>query len=214
MQLQKFHHNCFSDEASILCFITAVCLSFQSALAADYSADTGFSKQITQDNLLRMDDQGISNEFLNPNLLDIGATPVWLVYGLNWTHCQIHFSGYYEPVEILLPGFINSNKPEILRLFAIEPQPGGLPNLYFINDILGNPPPMEISTNVDIPLEWEISLDNGPFKPLTLLPDNSLTTIFPPGQHDFQIRITCLLQPYQAGGYYHLQLSQTLVPQL
>jgi hypothetical protein len=189
-------------------------ISFLSAFASDSLISDGSSKQSYQVNSLGLVDNVISDELIEPGLLDLGATPIWLDYWLNWTHCQIHLSGAYEPVEITLPGFINSNKPEILRLFVTDPHPGGVPNLYYIHNVSGNSPPMETSANVDIPLKWEISLDNGPFKPITLLPDNSLTTIFPPGQHNFQIKITCLLQPYQADGYYRLQLSQTLVPQL
>lgn len=212
MKLQhQFQHCFFTKEAWILWALITICVFHRGIFAFD---SVKSSKPSFHDNSLVLTGDDISNEFIDPGLLDLGATPVWLNFWLNWTHCQIHLSGYSEPVELILPGWINSNRPEILRLFVIDPQPGGLPKLYYINDVLGNPPPAETSLNFDIPLEWEISLDDGPFKPITLLPDNSLTTIFPPGQHDFQIRITCLIQPYQVGGYYHLQINQTMVPQL
>lgn len=93
--------------------------------------------------------------------------------------------------------------------FALLRRAGGLPFLYFVEDIFGRP-----AQGVDVPLSWEIALDGGSFNPMTILPDNSLSVIFPPGHHTFQVRTTGVPQYHQEDGYYQLQLEQCLTPQL
>jgi hypothetical protein len=61
---------------------------------------------------------------------------------------------------------------------------------------------------------WEIALDGGAFQPMQIESGNIITTIFPQGAHTFQVRITGLPQYHQDDGYYHLQLTQNLMPQL
>jgi hypothetical protein len=152
----------------------------------------------------------LSPEKEEPGLIDVGPVS-YLHFSLNWTQCQIHISGYYDPILISLPGAISYNSPIIWNLRAASTQIGGSPLLYFTEDIFGHTGP---SYGANIPLTWEISLDGGQFTPMILLPDNTLQTTFPPGPHTFQVRITGTPQPFQADGYYHLQLSQCLIPQL
>jgi len=135
---------------------------------------------------------------------------VWMEFSIDWTSCQIHRVDD-TPIEIILPGTIDGSNTLYWNLSTVSSQPGAPPDLYFIEDVLGRTGPAYGS---DIPLTWEISLDGGPFTPMTFQPDNTLTTTFPPGAHTFQVRITGELQPYQGDGYYHLQLEQCLVPEL
>lgn len=137
--------------------------------------------------------------------------PVWMEFTLDWTNCQMHRVNDDSPLEIILPGTIDGSSTLYWNLSAASPQPGGQPNLYFVEDVLGRIGPAYGS---DIPLTWEVSLDGGAFQPMTLLPDNTLTATFPPGIHTFQVRITGTPQAFQADGYYHLQLTQCLVPEL
>ena len=132
-------------------------------------------------------------------------------FSLAWTKCQVHRSGDYSPIQLTLNGTIDASSPNLWRLTAILPQPNAPLLLYFVEDIFGNTGPAYGS---NIPLTWEIALDGGPFAPMTLLPDNTLTATFPPGPHTFQVRITGTPVYHQADGYYHLQLTQCLVPQL
>lgn len=134
----------------------------------------------------------------------------WMNFSIDWTNCQIHRVND-SPIEIILPGTINGSNAMHWNLSTASPAPGVIPNLYFIEDVLGRTGAIYGS---DVPLSWEISLDGGPFMPMTLQPDNTLTTLFPPGQHSFQVRITGALQPYQSDGYYHLQLEQCIIPEL
>ncbi len=136
--------------------------------------------------------------------------PPWMQFSIDWTTCQFHRVDD-TPLEAILSGTIDGSNPLFWNLSTSEPQPGAPPLLYYVENIFGNANPV---LGTDIPLTWEISLDGGAFVPMTLLPDNTLTTTFPPGQHAFQVRITGTPQNYQADGYYHLQLTQCLVPEL
>lgn len=49
---------------------------------------------------------------------------------------------------------------------------------------------------------------------MTMQPDNSISTVFPPGAHTFQVRITGVPQNHQNDGYFRLQLEQCLVPEM
>jgi hypothetical protein len=133
-------------------------------------------------------------------------------FALDWTNCQIHRVINDSAIVIILSGNVSSSNSIYWNLSTISPHPGGLPVLYFVNDVLGRTGP-EFGT--DIPLTWEIALDGGSFNPImTMLPDNILLVTFPPGKHTFQVRITGVPQPYQGDGYYQLQLGQSLVPEL
>jgi hypothetical protein len=78
-------------------------------------------------------------------------------------------------------------------------------------DIFGRSGPMYASS---MPLNWSISMDGGPFVPMTVMPNNSgLSTILPMGYHTFQVRITAMPNIHQDDGYYNLHLSQTFTPQ-
>jgi len=143
------------------------------------------------------------NAFLDP--------PSLMQFTLDWTNCQMHRTDDYLPIVITLPGTINASGPLLWNLTSAQPQVNSPPILYFTEDIFGR---SGLPYGMDIPLTWEISLDGGPFAPMTLLPDNTLTATFPPGPHTFQVRITGTPVYHQADGYYHLQLTQCLVPQL
>ena len=135
---------------------------------------------------------------------------VWMDFSIDWTNCQMHRVDD-APIEIILPGTINGSNTLYWNLSSSLPEPGVLPQLYFVEDVLGRTGP---AYGGDIPLTWEFSLDGGPFNPMTLQSDNTLVATFPPGPHTFQVRITGNPLPYQEDGYYHLQLSQCLVPEL
>ncbi|HEX7344307.1 MAG TPA: hypothetical protein VF398_08585 [bacterium] len=136
--------------------------------------------------------------------------PSWMQFSIDWTNCQFHRVDS-SPLEAILSGTINGSDPLFWNLTSSQPQMGAPPILYYVENIFGNSNPA-LGTN--IPLTWEIALDGGPFGPMTLLPDNTIATIFPPGPHTFQVRITGTPEYHQADGYYHLELSQSLVPQL
>lgn len=142
---------------------------------------------------------------------DMIPDSTWFQISFDWTLCLVHRVDNTSPIEVTLSGTIVSNSVNIWNLFTVSPQPGGQPLLYFVEDVLGRTGP---AFGTDIPLTWEISLDGGPFTPMTLQPNNTLTATFPPGPHAFQVRITGMLQPSQEDGYYHLQLEQCLVPEL
>jgi len=136
---------------------------------------------------------------------------IWMEFTLDWTSCQIHRVINDSAIVIILSGNVSSSNSIYWNLNTISPQPGGLPVLYFVNDVLGRTGP-EFGT--DIPLTWEISVDGGPFNPITIQPDSSLSVNFASGNHTFQVRITGVPQPYQGDGYYQLLLGQSLVPEL
>jgi hypothetical protein len=136
---------------------------------------------------------------------------IWMVFSLEWTTCQMHRVNDDSPLEMLLSGSITSSDELCWNLFSVSPGEGLSPLLYFIEDIFGQSGP-EYGT--DIPLNWEFALDGGQFDPITLLPDNSLSVTFPPGDHTFQVRITGFPQTGQEDGYYNLQLGQEIIPQL
>ena len=149
----------------------------------------------------------------SPRMLDAMPSPadsIWMQFFINGTNFQFHRVDN-TPLEAILSGTINGSDPLFWNLTSSQPQPGAPPILYYAENIFGNTNPA-LGTN--IPLTWEISLDGGPFGPMTLLPDNTLTATFPPGPHTFQVRITGTPEYHQADGYYHLQLTQCLVPQL
>lgn len=130
---------------------------------------------------------------------------------LDWTHCQIHRNGEQGVIEMRLPGTITSSAPVAWILSTSAPIPQGQAILYFVEDVLGRTGP---EYGADVPLHWEISLDGGPFVPMTVLPDNSLTTTFPPGTHGFELVISGESPGPLDDGYYWLSLEQGLVPVL
>lgn len=153
-------------------------------------------------------DQSGSLDKTPPGEIDAGAK-IWVRFFLDWTHCQVHRSGTYAPIEIILPGAISTIYGMVWNLSALEPQPGGSPKLYFVEDIFGMSGP---AYGIDIPLVWEISVNGGPLMPITSLPDNSLTVAFPPGTHFFEVRISGDMQPFQGHGYYYLKMGQCILP--
>jgi hypothetical protein len=136
---------------------------------------------------------------------------IWLENSFNWTTATIHRADNYDLFQLILPGSIASNFPNHWTLAPCSSQANFPPQLYLIEDVLRGGVAMG---TVSIPLTWEIALDGGSFNPMTLMPDNTLTTTCPPGPHTFQVRITGTPQYHQADGYYRLQLTQSLVPQL
>ncbi|MCX6641521.1 MAG: hypothetical protein NTW14_13735 [bacterium] len=149
----------------------------------------------------------------DPRVIDSGVPidSVIMEFTLNWTDYSIHRADNYGDIQIILPGSVFSTDPLTWRLTALNSTREGPPHLFFIENILGQSGP---ASGTDIPLSWEISINGGAFNPMTLLPDNTLTTTFPAGPHTFQVRITGTPQYHQADGYYRLQLTQSLVPQL
>lgn len=147
----------------------------------------------------------------NPILSVDPTEPISMEFTLEWTNYQAHRVNNNDPLEIILNGTITSNSSEIWTLSILEPSPELVPDLHFIEDVMGR---TGQAYGVNIALLWEISLDGGAFQPMTILPDNSISYIFPSGNHSFQLRITGNLQNCTADGYYKLQLSQEIIPQL
>lgn len=215
--MKKREQNAFSVCREFVCWIILIYL----ILALPVPALSGNGKNVPKRSSIQPTKKGHLPIFLDLQEHLLPKTPTrdldfledstFINFSLDWTQCQIHSVDVSSPLELILFGSFISNSPNIWRLAAISPQPGAPPDLYFIEDVLGRTGPAYGS---DIPLTWEISLDGGPFTPMTFQPDNTLTTTFPPGAHTFQVRITGELQPYQGDGYYHLQLEQCLVPEL
>ena len=129
----------------------------------------------------------------------------------SWTRCEMRRSALDdEQLEIYLDGTISSTRPVHWSLSSVSPERGRLPKLYFVEAASARPRPED----ADISLEWEISLNGGPFSQMTIQPDNSLSVTFPSGSHSFKVRITGAPQHQQAEGYYQLVLSQSLIPSL
>jgi len=131
--------------------------------------------------------------------------PSHLEFSLEWTSSQIHRVADSRPIEILLPGRIASDIANVWTLANSSHEP---PALIFVEDIFGH----SRSTQPNIPVTCEISLDGHEFQPMTLPSSGALGTVFPPGMHTFQLRITGRLSPFQPAGYYRLQLVQNLTP--
>ncbi len=145
------------------------------------------------------------------NIFEPSDDDISLELNLDWTSCQIHRVADSSPIDIILNGTINSNCAEIWTLSAIEPIPGSLPNLFFVNDIFGD----DYGNGwLKIGLQWQISIDGGTFEPMNVSADNSISYIFPPGNHTFQVKITGDVKYYQEDGYYKLKLQQSFSPQM
>jgi hypothetical protein len=124
-------------------------------------------------------------------------------------NCQMHRVDDTSPIQVTLTGNIYSTIGNHWTLSMINPQLGGPPNLNFVEDILGR---AGSTFGSDIALTWEISVDGGPYSAMTLEMDNTLSTYFTPGNHNFSLRITGMPDFDQSDGYYQLQLSQFLTP--
>jgi hypothetical protein len=147
--------------------------------------------------------------FESPNALI--PQPSYTKLSLGWTNCKLHRSGDYEPILITLDGSIIAESPISWQISA-DAQSGYNPLfLSFKQDMFGQGPSGQ---NTSIPLVWTISVNGSPFQPFIQLPDGRLICNFPTGQRSFQVRITGTPQYHQADGYYRLQLTQSLVPQL
>jgi len=137
--------------------------------------------------------------------------PVSMEFNLSWTNYQIHRVTNDSEIEIILSGNVTSSNSLYWTLTTASPQPGAPPSLFFVEQAFAG---SGSDYSADIPLTWEISLNGGPFSPMTIQPDNSLSVTFPSGSHSFKVRITGLPQRQQADGYYQLVLSQNLIPLL
>ena len=142
-----------------------------------------------------------------PTIDEIPPGPITMEFSLDWTTCQVHRVDGMSPIKIILPGEITCTTGVVWMLANSSNRP---PALYFVEDIFGR----RQGPDSDIALTCEISLDGGPFQPMIIPPQNVLGTVFPPGTHTFQVRITGQLDSYQQPGYYRLQLAQNLTPQL
>jgi hypothetical protein len=112
-----------------------------------------------------------------------------------------------DPIKILLPGRITC---DVSTVWTLAPDALATPALILVTDIEGQAP----YSPFEIPLFCEISLDGHEFVPMVVSTAEPLSTIFPPGMHRFQVRMTGKLEKYQQPGYYRLQLAQNLVPQM
>jgi hypothetical protein len=130
---------------------------------------------------------------------------------LEWTHCEIHRCGDPAQIEFGVPGTVLSSAAVIWTLCALDQGPGAAADLHFVQDVVGREGP---AYGTDVPLVWEISVDQGAYVPLTLREDRSLSTAFPAGPHAFRLRATATEGPPLGDGYYTLRLGQLLVPQL
>ncbi len=137
--------------------------------------------------------------------------PASMEFNLDWTNYQIHQVTNDSEIEIILSGNVTSSNSLFWTLTTASPQPGAPPSLFFIEQAFAG---TGSEYSADIPLTWEISLNGGPFSPMTIQPDNSLSVTFPSGSHSFKVRITGAPQHQQANGYYQLVLSQSLIPSL
>jgi len=137
--------------------------------------------------------------------------PISMEFNLDWTNCQIHRVTNDSEIEIILSGNVTSSNSLFWTLTTASPQPGAPPSLFFVEQAFAG---SGSEYRADIPLTWEISLNGGPFSPMTIQPDNSLSVTFPSGSHSFKVRITGAPQRQQADGYYQLVLSQSLIPLL
>ena len=146
-----------------------------------------------------------------PVITDLPPEPISMDFHLDWTSCQIHRVNTDSAIVMILPGTITSTNAIYWNLSNTEPGGDGLADLNFTEDIFGRAGP---NFGSNIPLVWEIAIDDGPMAAIPVQPDNSLLVLFPAGQHNFQVRITGLPQQHESDGYYHLQLSQSLTPQL
>lgn len=141
---------------------------------------------------------------------EIVPEPITMQFWLEWTTCQIHRAGHDGPVELILSGSVTCTEAIAWSLTNTS-QPGEPPMLFFVEDVFGR---SGAAFGSNIGLTWEIAIDGGPFQPMEIHSGNILTTIFPPGAHTFQVRITGVPHSNQEDGYYRLRLAQNLTPQL
>jgi len=146
-----------------------------------------------------------------PPLMELFQKPVSMQFSLDWTNYQIHQESNDSEIEIIPSGNATSSNSLFWTLTSASPQPGAPPSLFFVEQAFAG---TGSEYAADIPLTWEISLNGGPFNPMTIQPDNSLSVTFPSGSHSFKVRITGAPQHQQAEGYYQLVLSQSLIPSL
>jgi hypothetical protein len=130
---------------------------------------------------------------------------------LEWTRCEIHRCGDPAQIELRLPGTVISSAAVVWMLSALDGSPGALADLHFVGDVAGREGP---AYGADLPLIWEISVDESAFAPLTQREDHSLSAVFPAGPHAFLLRATTTGVAAPGDGYYALRLGQVLVPQL
>ena len=143
--------------------------------------------------------------------LEATNEPVVMEFKLDWTKYQIHRTSDYSPIEITLSGSIFSSHDLSWNLWSTSLRAEGTPGLHFIGDVLGRTGP---DSGMDIPLTWEVALGDGPLSPMTILPDNTLGVSFPAGLYAFRVRITSPPLSYPQDGYYRLELSQSIIPEL
>jgi len=133
-----------------------------------------------------------------------------LEFSMEATRVQSHRTTDSSAVELVFPGRIVS---DIAVVWTLTPQPTrayGPPNLTLVQDVMGHSHPMGQTV---IPLTWELALDGGHYRAMTLTPENNLQAIIPPGMHTFQLRASSSPLLMQAAGYYRLQLATQIGPQ-
>jgi hypothetical protein len=130
---------------------------------------------------------------------------------LDWTRYQIHRANDCSPIEIILSGNVFTSHNLSWDLRSTSPLAEGTPGLHFIGDVLGRTGP---DAGMDVPLTWEIAMGDGPFSPMSVLPDNTLRAVFPAGLYPFRVRITSPPLPHAQDGYYRLELGQSITPEL
>ena len=140
-------------------------------------------------------------------LLDCTDIIIWR-FELDHTRVQIHRASDYSPIQVILHGFIWANHDLRWHLWAGGDHPFEPPKLYFVYDVMGQTG----LQGVDIPLYWEISLNNGCWRPFYQLPNNRLGACLPRGPQCIRIRITGCMEFHQQDGYYRLQMEQCLLP--
>jgi hypothetical protein len=145
-----------------------------------------------------------------PAIDELVPEPITMEFWLEWTSCQIHRVHNDGPIEAILSGSVTSSR-SIAWSLTNTSEPGEPPMLSFVEDVFGR---SGAAFGSSIGLTWEISIDGGAFQPMEVHSGNILSTIFPPGAHTFQVRITGLPQYNQSDGYYRLRLAQNLAPQL
>lgn len=137
--------------------------------------------------------------------------PVAMEFTLDWTSYQTHRLKDNSPVEIVLSGNMFCSRNLSWNLWSRSPRGEDMLGWHHMEDVLGRRGP---DNAMDIPLTWEVAIGDGPFGPITSLPDNTLNVVFPAGSYAFRVRITSPpLTNFQAG-YYRLELGQSITPEL
>jgi hypothetical protein len=161
--------------------------------------------------LSTQDSSGLPDERPDPMAVDAAEMPT--LFELDWTHAKMHMGGYDSVVQLHLCGRVASPYALTWQIKSLPPPAGRGLNLQFRNDVLGR---SGAAYGADILLDWDISIDGGPFSPLVRDGDTCVTAMFAPGSHVFELRMRgrALQGRWYDPGYYLMQLGHTLVPEL